>query len=219
MMIYIYDILLNFCDCDMIYDFFEWNQNDTVENIKKIKLAYIDQEKFDDIYKYDGNINATFLEKIYHTCEVYTKKKIKTLDYCVLLSDGERVIAVEFDKDGEPIYKSKLLLDEEEEIALLATNLEKYPVTYNKKSKILNERFYTRNEMAIKNYLIKEITDAYKTKKHKKLKFVYQEYFDEQINSYEIMYKKLIESLKNVIDEKHNNIYQLLRITNRKKQV
>ena len=37
-MIYIYDILLNFCDLNELYDFYEWNPNDNIENIKRIKI-------------------------------------------------------------------------------------------------------------------------------------------------------------------------------------
>ena len=54
-MIYIYDILLNFCDSDCIYDFYEWNNCDDIENIKRIKLAHVDRNTYDiflnkDIY-------------------------------------------------------------------------------------------------------------------------------------------------------------------------
>ena len=47
-------------------------------------------------------------------------------------------MAIEFDSNGKPIFKSKLLLDEEEEIAILASNLEtftlNYKINYNRTS-------------------------------------------------------------------------------------
>lgn len=218
-MIYIYDILLNFCDPDMVYDFYEWNQNDNIENIKRIKLVHVDREMLDRLLCYDGKIDSNFLTKIYRTCEVYTTKKVKIVDYCSLFSDGERVIAIEFDNEGSPIYKSKLLIDEEEEIAILASNLEIIPFDYEVNNKILEDRFFTRNEIMIRKYLIKEIEDSYDKKNYNKLKFLYQEYFEEEELSYSNMKKKLLESLKLIVDEKHKNLYQLLKVSNKKKQV
>lgn len=218
-MIYIYDILLNFCDSDLIYDFYEWNQNDTIENIKRIKLIHVDREVLDKMLYYNIKIDTDFLIKIYRTCEVYTTKKVKIIDYCLLVSDGDRVIAIEFDKEGKSIYKSKLLLDEEEEIAILASNLEEYKFDYEILDKSLDNRFLTRNELLIRKYLIKEIEECYKSKNFNKLKFLYQEYFDDDEVSYSKMKKNLLDSIKLCVDEKHKNLYQLLKITNKKKQV
>lgn len=218
-MIYIYDILLNFCDCEEIYDFYEWNQNDVIENIKRIKLIRVDKDIFDYLLNYDGNIDSEFLLKLYRTCEVYTNRKVKILDYCGLFSDGERVLAVEFSESGKPLYKSKLLIDEEEEIAILASNLECFPITYTKKDKILKNRFFTRNEIVIRNYLIKEIEECYNKKNYGKLRFLYEEYFEKESNSYHKMLQALLDSMKNCLDSKHIDIYQMLKLANKKKQV
>lgn len=217
-MIYIYDILLNFCDCDMIYDFYEWNQSDNIENIKRIKLVHVDRILLDKLLNYDGIIDNNFLLKIYRTCEVYTTKKVKIADYVCLFSDGDRVIAIEFDSLGKSIYKSKLLIDEEEEIAILASNLETININYELKEKMLEKRFFTRNELTIRKYLIKEIEDSYKNKNYGKLKYLYQEYFDKEKSTYLKMKEELLDSMKTTIDEKHKNIYQLLKLT-KKKQV
>jgi len=216
-MIYIYDILLNFCDNDNIYDFYEWSNNDDIENMKKIKLVHISSSVYDDILNYNFIINKDFLLKIYNTCELYGKKN-STVSYACLFSDGDRVLAVEFNKDGLSIYKSKLLLDEESEISVLASNLEIYDLKYNKKEKVLDNNFLTRKEVLIKRYLTKEIEDSYKFKKYDKLKYLYQEYFDKDNNSYKSMKEELIDSLIS-IDSKHKEICNLLKISNKKKQV
>lgn len=217
-MIYIYDILLNFCDCDLIYDFYEWNQSDNIENIKRIKLIHIERNAFDNLLNYDGIIDDNFLLKIYRTCEVYTTKKVKIVDYACLFSDGDRVLAIEFNKEGRPIYKSKLLIEEEEEIAILASNLEKFIIDFNPKEKVLEKRFFTRNELTIRKYLMKEIEDSYNKKNYGKLKYLYQEYFDKENSGYSKMKEELLNSMKSSIDDKHKNMYQLLKLT-KKKQV
>lgn len=217
-MIYIYDILLNFCDNDRIYDFYEWNNNDSIDNIKRIKLVYVNKDVYDDILNYDFKVDNTFLLKIYNTCEVYQSRKSKILDYAVLFSDGSRVIAVEFSKDGLSISKSKLLLDEEDEIAILASNLEEYKLNYKLSHKVLNNCFLTRKEILISKYLKFEIEDSFKNKKYDKLRYIYQEYFDKDSNSYKKMKSELLDSLAS-IDNKHIEIYSLLKTTNKKKQV
>lgn len=218
-MIYIYDILLNFCDCNLIYDFYEWNANDTIENIKRIKLVHVSNEEYDKLLYYDGTVDSNFLIKIYRTCEVYTSKKIKVLDYCILFSDGSRAMAVEFNNKGRPIYKSKLLIDEEEEIAVLASNLEKYSFSYQITEKILNNRYFTRNEILIHKYLYNEIAECYNKKNYDKLRFLYEEYFEKEEDSLTKMYQDLLNSMKNTIDDKHLDIYRILKLSNKKKQV
>ena len=112
-MIYIYDILLNFSD-GVLYEFYEWNTNDDIQNMKKIKMVKIDKQDFEQFLHYKIKISTDFLLKIFKSCEVYSNKGVETLDYCCLFSDGSRVLAIEFSKNGESICKSKLLLDEEE---------------------------------------------------------------------------------------------------------
>ena len=218
-MIYIYDILLNFCDNDLIYDFYEWSNNDNVENIKRIKLIHISRNAFDDLLNYECIIDNNYLVNFYRTCEVYQAKKIRILDYAFLISDGERVIALEVNKNGSIMYKSKLLLDEEDEIAILAGNLEITDLMYDKKKLTLKNRFFTRKENIIRNYLFKEIDDSYKNKKYDKLKFLYQEYFDKSISSYKNIRTELLNSIKDKIDDKHKELYNLLRLGSKKKQV
>ncbi len=218
-MIYIYDILLNFCDNDLVYDFYEWTSNDNIENIKRIKLIHVSRNTFDDLLNYECKIDLDFLIKIYRTCEVYQTKKIKILDYALLVSDGSRVMALEINKEGNSMYKSKLLLDEEDEIAMLADNLEITNLKYDKNKQVLKNRFFTRKELVIKNYLTKEIEDSYKNKKYDKLKFLYQEYFDKEITSNKEIRNELLASIEDKIDNKHKELFNLLKLSTKKKQV
>ena len=218
-MIYIYDILLNFCDSDFIYDFYEWDKNDDINNIKRIKLMHVTKNIYDILLKYDVVVDKEFLVKIFKTCEVYDRKKVKVLDYCTLFSDGERVMAIEFNKNGKSMYKSKLLIDEEEEIAVLANKLEISDIKINEKKLALESRFYTREEGMIRLFLQKEINDAYKNKKYCKLNYLYQEYFEKSIKSYKKMKDELILSINSYIDDKHRTLYNLLKLTKKNKQI
>ena len=78
-MIYIYDILLNFND-GILYEFYEWNTSDNIENMKRIKLVKIDKNDFDLFLNNKIKIDSDFLIKIFKTCEVYLNKGIETID-------------------------------------------------------------------------------------------------------------------------------------------
>ena len=218
-MIYIYDILVNFCDNDLLYDFYEWDSSDNVENIKRIKMIHISKDNYQNLLDYNCILDVDLLTKIYRTCEVYKSKKIKVLDYCMLVSDGFRVMAIELDKNGNIIYKSKLLLDEEDEIAMLANNLEITNINYQKKNRVLNNRFFTRKELIVRNYLYNEIVDSYNKKKYDKLRFLYQEYFDKDCLSYADMKDDLLNTINDSIDDKHKELFELLKLSTKKKQV
>lgn len=218
-MIYIYDILVNFCDNDLLYDFYEWDSSDNVENIKRIKMIHISKDNYQNLLDYNCILDVDLLTKIYRTCEVYKSKKIKVLDYCMLVSDGFRVMAIELDKNGNIIYKSKLLLDEEDEIAMLANNLEITNINYQKTKRVLNNRFFTRKELIVRNYLYNEIVDSYNKKKYDKLRFLYQEYFDKDCLSYADMKDDLLNTINDSIDDKHKELFELLKLSTKKKQV
>ena len=218
-MIYIYDILVNFCDNDLVYDFYEWDSSDNVENIKRIKMIHISKDNYQNLLDYNCILDVDLLTKIYRTCEVYKSKKIKVLDYCMLVSDGSRVMAIELDKNGNIIYKSKLLLDEEDEIAMLANNLEITNINYQKTKRVLNNRFFTRKELIVRNYLYNEIVDSYNKKKYDKLRFLYQEYFDKDCLSYADMKDDLLNTINDSIDDKHKELFELLKLSTKKKQV
>lgn len=217
-MIYIYDILLNFSDA-ILYEFYEWNTNDHIDNMKRIKLAKISKKDFDLFLNYKIKIDSDFLLKIFKTCEVYLNKGIEVLDYCVLFSDGVRVLAMEFNKNGVSECKSKLLLDEEEEIASLATNLEFTEIKFELIKEDVMNRFLTRKEIKMRKYLINEIKDSYRNKNLNKLKFLYTEYFDYNESNPEVMVNSLIDSMTNDLDDKHINLYNLLCLSHKKKQV
>ena len=168
---------------------------------------------------YKIKIDSDFLLKIFKTCEVYLNKGIEVLDYCVLFSDGVRVLAMEFNKNGISECKSKLLLDEEEEISSLATNLEFTEIKFELIKEDVMNRFLTRKEIKMRKYLINEIKDSYRNKNLNKLKFLYTEYFDDNESNPEVMVNSLIDSMTNDLDDKHINLYNLLCLSHKKKQV
>lgn len=209
-MIYIYDILLNFQKD--IYEYYEWSKDDTITHIKRIKLFKISSLQMEDLFNYDIKFSNSFLELIYNTTEVYRKTNMM---YAALFTDGYRTLAVNINSNGKSISKSRLLLEEEEEIIGISDRVKEFSIKY-KKLKKHKQDLYTRLEKKEKNYLEKSIKRLYKNKNYSFLAYLYLEYFGNGIDDYNDMYKKLIDSLS-TITINHERLIEILELANKKK--
>lgn len=214
-MIYIYDIMLNFFS-DKVFDFYEWDKSDKLDHIKRIPLLKVNTDVIKCIYEYNTKINENFASKIFNLTEVYTSRSVSKIPYCCLLCDGFNTIAIKLDRDGNVKYKSKLLLDEEDEILCISQKLNVTDINCSKGSKIDNDYLFTRNEIKVKNYLLKEIKNIYNSKLYDELKYLFSEYFEESSNDINFVYNKLISSITNESSEKQNDLYNLLQLIGNK---
>lgn len=173
---YIYDILLNFQKD--FYEFYEWNNSDEIIHIRKIPFFHISSRDLKNIKNSTVKFDKDFCEKIYNKTEKFKKVKVAYLNYVCLLSDGKQVIALKLSKNGTVIYKSSLLLDEEEEIAEMAFDLKLYDIKYT----IVDTNpvcFLTRNEKDNIRLTSNKLKLLYNQKEDEKLRFLYLECFDE----------------------------------------
>lgn len=211
-MIYIYDILLNFCK-NKILEFYEWEKEDKIEHVKKIKLLKVDSKVMDDFINYSVTITDEKKEEIKNGMELFKNKQVKR---AMLFTDGYRVLALLFNENFKSIEKSRLLLEEELDVLDISEKLNAVNIIYKKTGK-KEEDFLTRREYKIKNYLEKEINKAYKKKDIDKLKYIYIEYFNEENEDIETIYNALKDSLE-TINEKHTKIFDMLNF-NLNKQI
>lgn len=203
-MIYIYDILLNFCK-NKILEFYEWDKDDKIDHVKKIKLLKVDTKVMDDFLNYNITILDEKKEEMKNGMELFKNKQIKR---AMLFTDGYRVLAILFNERFKSIEKSKLLLEEELDVLDISQKLNIVDILY-KKTKKKEEIFLTRYEFEIKSYLEKEFHKAYKRKDIDKLKYIYMEYCNEDCMDIEKIYKQLQKSLEE-INEKHIKIFDML---------
>lgn len=214
-MTYIYDILLNFTDDERLLEFFEWEKKDTLEHIKKIPITRVSSKQLNDILNNQIIVEKKFLEKIKNATQSY--KNSKNLQYATLISDLNKVIAVEFNNKGEIISKSSLLLDEEEVVIDECLDIKEEYLTYNIKTKKVIEYFLTREELRKKRYLLKEIETLYKENKIEKLNYLYEEIFNKDDLLLKEKYHRLKEDIEKNFSAKHNNLYEIIRLTYIKK--
>ena len=214
-MTYIYDVLLNFSDTERIVEFFEWNNNDSIDHIKRIPLIRISSNAFNELINNNIIVEKEFLDKIQDSTWMY--KKTKNIEYAVLITDLNKVIAFEFNKEGKIIAKSGLLLDEEEEIIEESYDLKEENLNYKIESKINNNIFLTREEQKKQKYLLLELDNIVKENNKNKLNFLYHEIFLKDKLTFEEKYLKLKEDIEKNYTSKYNNLYEIVRLTYIKK--
>lgn len=214
-MLYIYDILLNWCK-DKLYDFFEWEKTDKLDHIKKIPLFRVERGIVNKFINKNIKISESFVSRVYNLTEVYTSKKVDKVPYAFLLTDGLMVLAIKTDKQGLVKYRSKLIIDEEEEILCISNKLDKVNIDYIEKGYIYKDDFSTRQERCIREFLLKEVENSYNNKDYAKLKYLYTEYSGSSKEDMDLIYKELTNSINLEINENHHKLYSLLQLTTNK---
>ena len=215
-MIYIYDIIVNF-NKDL-YDFYDWTETDIIEHIRKVPLIRVNSKSFSKILNKNILINKTLLEKIYNKTEIYSNKILEKVNYGVLISNGNNIIAVIFTKNGVVDKYSRLLIDEELEIKEIAKNLDEFNLEY----KIINNKNlynrFTRQEKRKINVILNELTKIKNNKEIEKLSYLYFEWFNKE-NTNENFYEELINNIKQGYSQKHEDFIKLLNIIESKNNV
>ncbi len=200
---FIYDIVLNF-NKDF-YNFFEWNKNDNIINVKKIPIFLIDNDTFTSM-KYDNVIvSKEFIDLIKDKTYTYTRSK---LGISCLISNNKEVIAVLFNDNGNLIKRSSLMLDEEEEVLDEIENDSLYKINIIKRRKV-NIENVNRNIKEKKDFLIKYINEE---KNDINLKYLYYDYFEKDENNIKTIKNDLIKEIKNNWNKKFNNFYDTVKI-------
>lgn len=213
-MVYIYDLILNWCR-DRKYEFFEWKENDEIEYIKKIPVFKV--RNFNDLFNNDIRIGKDFLDKVFNKTEVYGNKKIEKVEYACVFCDDElsKAFAIEFNDEGENLFKSIVYLYDLEDVFILGKRLELLDLDFVVVDKREEKDIYlTREEVKKKKLLVSEINDSYNRNDIDKLKYFYYEIFGKEIDDINVIYNNLINSLNNEFNYKHNVIYEVVNIPN-----
>lgn len=212
-MLYIYDILLNFIDGDRIYEFFEWEYKDIVEHIKQIPTLKVDDKTFNDFIYNDIVVSNDFLELIKNKTSTYKEK----IEYACIITNEDRCYAFEFNKGGKIVFKSSLLIDEEEDVISCARKMPISTINYevNKNNNIVNNNF-TRKEERDANLLKREIISTYEYKDYEKLNYLYNEAYKEDNLDISEKYKRLISDIDNNFSANLKKLIKIISLANKK---
>ena len=210
---YAYDILLNFTDEDRFIEFYEWNDKDYIEHIKKIPMFYISEKDLMTFFKNNIKISKSFLMKIKNKTSSYDR--FGNLEYACLFSDGNRVVGIEFNSEGLSMAKSSLLIDEEKDIIDETFDNNFIKINYEIITPDKNS-FITREEILKRKYLLLELGEIKKNLEVEKLDFLYTEVFKKDNLSFDKRINKLIKEINNY-NNKCNYLYDIMRLMHIKK--
>ena len=217
-MIYTYDILLNWTKELRLKEFYEWSLDDDLEHIKKIPLIRVSDNFIKDLLVSKIKLDKNFLIKIKDRAEGYFHNDIDIIDYAVIVASSKKALALELDEDGVIIYKSSLLLDEEEEALEMIEELKTTEVNYEILKRNKNINYLTRKEEKEKNFLLKEINKIKVNKEDAKLNYLYQEFFEEIEDGFDKKLKKLDEEVKKDNSSFNSKLFNLLKLATIKKK-
>ena len=205
---YIYDIVLNFNK--QYFNFFEWNINDNIINIRKIPIFKISDKFYFDIKNYSIKLDTDFVKSIENQTLLYLGNNHQNM---CLFSNSKEVLGVMIDKNGNVIKRSSLLFDEEDEALELFEELKTTKIEYTIGSKIENNEFICRLEKSQKEKIIKTINELFNNQNISVLKYLYFDLFEEEKNDITYIKNRLINSLNknNSNIERLNTIFSIIK--------
>lgn len=214
-MTFIYDVLLNFQDKNRLVEFFEWEDNDMLEHVKRIPLLRIPSVDMDHFCFSDVKVDKEFLNRIKGKVLLYKRKK--TTFYGCLFCDLNRVVAVEFSSSGEIIARSCLLLDEEDEVIESAKDLEVSSISYKVLKREGGCSFLTREEEFERHYLYREFVSLFEEKNVDKLTYLYEEIFGVDNLDFSHKYQRIIQDLEVGFDQRYHKLFDIVQLSYSKK--
>ena len=217
-MIYTYDILLNWTKGERLKEFYEWTLEDDLEHIKKMPIIRIRESLLKDLLTSKVKIDKSFLSKIKYKSESYFHNEIDVIDYAFIVTTEKKSLALELDDEGNVMYKSNLLIDEEEEVLEIGEELVVMDIPYKIISKNNKVSYLTRKEEEEKKFLTKEIKKIKKNKEESKLNYLFKEFFIEDVNSFSDKLNVLEKEISKDYNTFHHKLYNLLKLSTIKKK-
>lgn len=208
---YYYDIILNWSEKDP-YNFYEWNDYDYLELIKKIPFIKIKHKSLIDIWANNIKININFLNLLKDKTIVSSKDQICKINYACLFTDNKNVIAIEFNSNGESLNRSKLLIEDEINALEVSYSLKEEEIEYEITNKI-EQRANLRQVEEAKKLITLEINNLYQKKEISKLKYLFYEYKGEKKEDIKSIYEDLINELETNFNEKFFKLYDIIKLS------
>lgn len=207
-MYYYYDVLLNFQDKENLFKFYEWEEKDDMDLIKKIPLFRIDTNSLQDFMKYEVILSNEFVNEIKN--KTMLKSTTKSLKNAFLISDTKDALALELDDKGRVISRSRLLLADEINLSEVMFTMKETKLEYQKEKKYKENKSIRQIE-DIKKLINCEIDTLYESKNISKLKYLYYEWFNVLNDDVKKMINHMKKELKNHFDENQTRIYELIK--------
>ncbi len=204
---YYYDVLANLDNT--LWDFYEWEQTDNIVPIKKMPLVKVTEKDIKTFFKYQINFDSEWSSKfIEKTIVKNGKEKLS----CILFSSGKNAIIIEIDETGKTISRSKLLVEDENNVNEIIYSIKETKVPYKIEQK-LEIRKELRQAEKEKHFIWIELNTLKEKQNQIKCSFLYYEWFGEFESSMEKMLDKMKKELKREYTIKLHEIASLIRMS------
>lgn len=211
---YYYDIVVNWDENEALL-FYDWNESDSVEVIKKIPLYRISSSLLQLLLGHFGRIDPNFLKEVEQKTTLRTKGVTNTIDYAFLVSDGKNALALECDASGKVLCLSRLLLDDALNVCEMIYGLEETEILFEAGEK-REQRKVLREEERRKQLLRYEIDALEKSRNESKIKYFFLEWFGYTLPSSDEMVTKMKKDLQKPMDQKMLYIFDLMMLCHKK---
>lgn len=193
---YIYNIKVNLKD--NLINFYEWESNDKITTLKKVKIFVINNYDYNNILKMNIKIRKEFL------------KNIELDNLTCLFTNAVDIVCIKFNIDGTISKISKLDLEEEREVLDEINYKVKTKILYSKINKDNNYKLTTRREESIKNKLLDFLISS--KDNTELIDYLYYEWSGKTSSSNK--YDELLSSIKNEYSDKHNKLFKIIELIN-----
>ena len=188
--------------------FYDWDEFDNIEYIKKIPIFQVTSKSFKEMYQYNGKVTLEFLKEL----EDKTILKKDKLKYACIIADKNNAMALEFASDGNIIARSSLML--KDEISLLEY-LYTIPISDIEfvKEQVLKINNDIRKCQKIKKFIMTELKRLEEENNIAKLKFLYLEWFNEKEDDLTKIKQRMTKRLAKGINEEEIHIYNIIKLS------
>ena len=134
-MLYLHDVWVNWFEGEEkgynICHFHEWRKDDGVELLDQVPLLKIDHLLFDYIENQLSDLPRQMLDDIYQKAYLRKNHERIQLDYCLVVSDGTGILAIDTIGYTIPIRKSRLIPRQEQLVYEMLENQEVQHYPFN----------------------------------------------------------------------------------------
>lgn len=125
-MVHIRDVWINWFEGEEngynVCEFFEWKKDDKIELLDQVIIIKVTNKIFDYIENNLAELPDALLNDVYQQSYQRKNNQRFELDYCFIVTDSEKVLAVDTLGYKTPIRKSRLIPRQEEMVLELAIN-------------------------------------------------------------------------------------------------
>lgn len=203
---YYYDLLVDLDD--ELWEYYEWEKNDNLLLFKKVPFVRVNELIMKDFLEYQISLDNEWVKPYINKAILKNNKKMTG----VLFASLKETIFFEFDETGKVLGKSKVLIEDWNNIYELVGERKNESVLYEKSDKIA-PRLEFRRALKDKHFLEIEINSLVEKQDKSKCAYIYFEFFGKNKDDFKEMIKELKEEIQRPYTLKMHEVVKLIKMT------